>query len=116
MVNMLISWFILSVAVWVAAAVVPGVKLKGGASAIIVSATFAVLDTLLAWFLWVVLGIATLGIAWLLAFVTHFIVEAIVLKATDGVTDRIRIDGFAPAVWAALVISLVGNAGRWLLM
>lgn len=114
--HLLISWFILSIAVYVAASVVPGIKLRDGTSAVVVAATFAILDVMLSWFLWVVLGIATLGIAWLLAFVTHFVVDAIVLKATDGVTDRLKIDGFMPAVWAAFVIAGVGNVGRWLLM
>ena len=69
--GLIISWLILSLAVWVTAAVLPGFHVKDFKSAIIVAAIFGLLNFVLGWFLFVVFTVATLGLAWLLAFITR---------------------------------------------
>jgi len=61
----------------------------------------------------VVFTVATLGIAWLLAFITRWIITAILLVITDKITDHLKIDSFGWALGGALVMSLVGTAGEW---
>ena len=112
--DLILSWAVLSIAVWMAAELLPGVKLKDRWSAVVVAAIFGVSNALLGWLLFVVIGIATVGLAWLLAFLTRFIVDAILLKLTDALTDRIEIDGFRWALGAALVMAVVGTAAEWL--
>ena len=58
--------------------------------------------------------VATLGIAWLLAFITRWIINAILLVIVDKLTDHLKIDGFRWALGGALVMSLVGTLGEWI--
>ena len=111
--RLILSWLILSLAVWVTAAILPGFHIKGVKSAIIVAAIFGVLNFLLGWLLFGVFTVATLGIAWLLAFITRWIINAILLVLTDKLTDHLKIDGFRWALGGALVMSLVGTLGEW---
>lgn len=112
--DFLFSWIILSVAVWITAAVLPGFHVKSVGSAFWVAALFGVLNFLLGWILFAVLTVATLGLAWLLAFLTRWIINAILLRLTDRLTDALKIDSFGWALGGALMMSLLGTAGEWL--
>ena len=105
--NLLISWLILSVAVWATAAVLPGFKVKDFKSAVIVAAVFGLLNFVLGWLLFAVFTVATLGLAWLFAFLTRWLINALLLMLTDRLTDHLKIDSFKWAVGGALMISLV---------
>lgn len=110
--DLLLSWLILSFAVWLTAAVLPGFHVKSFGSAILVAAVFGVLNFLLGWLLFAVFTVATLGIAWLLAFITRWIINAILLKLTDALTDQLSIDSFGWALGGALMMSLIGTVGE----
>lgn len=112
--SLLLSWLILTVAVWLTAVVLPGFHVKGFGSAIWVAALIGILNFLLGWLFFTVFTIATLGLAWLLAFITRWIIDAIVLKLVDGLSDSLKIDGFGWALAGALVMSLIGTLGEWL--
>ena len=105
--GLLISWLILSVAVWVTAAVLPGFKVKDFKSAIIVALIFGLLNFFLGWLLFAVFTVATLGLAWLLGFLTRWVINTLLLMLTDRLTDHLKIDSFAWALLGALAISLV---------
>ena len=110
----LLSWLILTCAVWLTAYILPGVHVKSFGSAILVAAIFGVLNALLGWLIFAVLTVATLGLAWLLAFITRWIINAIILKLTDALTDRLTVDSFGWALGAALMMSAIGTVGEWL--
>lgn len=110
--ELLLSWLILAFAVWLTAAVLPGFHVKGFGSALLVAAVFGVLNFLLGWLLFAVFTVITLGIAWLLAFITRWIIDAIVLKLTDSLTDHLSIDSFGWALGGALMMSLIGTVGE----
>lgn len=112
--GILLSWLVLSLAVWVTAAVLPGFHIKSVGSAILVAAVFGVLNFLLGWLFFVVFTIATLGLAWLFAFITRWIINAILLKLTDALTDHLTIDSFGWALGGALMMSAIGTLGEWL--
>ncbi|HEU4617964.1 MAG TPA: phage holin family protein [Gammaproteobacteria bacterium] len=112
--TLLWSWLILSFAVWLTAAILPGVHVKNFVSAIIVAAIYGILNWLLGWLFFTVLAIVTLGIAWLLAFITRWIIDAILLVLTDKLTDHLKIDSFGWALGAALLMSVIGTLGDWL--
>jgi putative membrane protein len=112
--SLLLSWLILSFAVWLTAAVLPGFHVKNFGSAILVAAIFGVLNFLLGWLLFALFTVATLGLAWLLAFITRWIINAILLKLTDSLTDHLTIDGFGWALGGALMMSAIGTVGEWL--
>jgi putative membrane protein len=113
-VSILLSWLVLTLAVWLTAAVLPGFHVKSLGSALLVAAIFGVLNFLLGWLFFVVFTIATLGLAWLFAFITRWIINAILLKLTDALTDHLTIDSFAWALGGALMMSAIGTFGEWL--
>lgn len=111
--GLLISWLILTLAVLATAAIIPGFKIRGIGSAVLVAALFGVLNTLLGWLLFAVIGIATLGLGFLLAFITRWIVNAIILKLVDGITSHLSIRSFGTALVAALVMAGLGTLFEW---
>lgn len=111
--ELLLSWLVLSFAVWVTDAVLPGFHVKSFGSAILVAAIFGILNFLLGWLLFAVFTVVTLGIAWLLAFITRWIINAILLVLTDKLTDHLTIDSFGWALGGALMMSLIGTFGEW---
>jgi putative membrane protein len=113
--SLLLSWVVLSVAVWITAVALPGFHVKSFGSAFLVSAIFGILNVLIGWLFFVLIGVATLGIGFLLAFLTRWIVNAILLKITGALTDRLTIDGFGWALGGALMITLLGTAGEALI-
>jgi putative membrane protein len=114
--SILLSWLILSLAVWVTALVLPGFHVRSFGSAIVVAAIFGLLNFFLGWLIFAIFTVATLGLAWLFAFITRWIINAILLKLTDAMTDRLRIDGFGWALAGALMMSALGTLGQWLVM
>ena len=64
--HLLLTWLVLSIAVWLTAAILPGFRVKGFWGAIKAAAVFGTLNFLLGWLFFVVLGIATLGIGFIL--------------------------------------------------
>jgi putative membrane protein len=107
--SLIVSWLVLSLAVWVTAAVLPGFHLKGVTGALLVAAIFGLLNFLLGWLFFTVFTVVTLGLAWLLAFITRWIINAILLVITDKLTDQLKIDNFGWALAGALIISIVSS-------
>ena len=52
--------------------------------------------------------------ALLLAFITRWVINAIILTIVDALTDRLTIDGFGWALGGALLMSALGTLGEWL--
>ncbi|WP_193222336.1 phage holin family protein [Alkalilimnicola sp. S0819] len=111
--NLLLSWLILSFAVWLTAELLRGFHVKSFTSAVLVAALFGILNFLLGWLLFALFTVATLGIAWLLAFITRWIINAILLMLVSKLTDALRIDSFGWALGGALLMSLIGTLGEW---
>ncbi len=114
--SLLLSWLILSLAVWVTAAILPGFHLKSFGGAFLVAALFGVLNFLLGWIFFALFTVATLGLALLFAFLTRWIINAILLKITASLTDQLSIDSFTWALGGALLMSALGTAGQWLVL
>jgi putative membrane protein len=113
--GLLLSWLTVSLGLWVADKVLPDFKIEGGVgSYLLIGAVVGVLHFLLGWILYVLLGLATLGIGFLLGFVTRLVVSAIVLKVADALSSRFTIRGFLPAVLAAALMSLVSLGVDWI--
>jgi putative membrane protein len=113
---MLWSWLILTLAVAVSVALLPGFQVKGGTWGVVkVAAIFGLLNWLLGELVFVLLGIGTLGIGFLVAFLTRLIATALLLKLTAAMTKTLDIDGFGTAFVAALIISGAGTAAEWAL-
>lgn len=113
MISLLLSWLMAALALLVSDKLFSGVRLQGGLlSALLIAAAFAVLRFLLGWLLFGILGIATLGLGFIFHFVTQLVVAAIVLKLTSALSSRFAIDGFLPALGAAVLMAVAGEIAR----
>jgi putative membrane protein len=114
MLDILLSWLIMSAAFWITAQVLPGFEVRGFKGAVVVAAVFGIINWLVGWLLFAIIGVVSLGIGFLLAFLTRWLVNAILLKVTDSVSSSLNVRSFGTALWAALLISLFGTLGQWL--
>ena len=89
--------------------------MRGFAGAVLVAAVFGLLNWLLGWLLFVVIGIGTLGIGFLLAFITRWIVDAILLKLTGAMMRSLEVKSFGWAMAAALVMAMFGTLAEYLI-
>jgi len=104
MAHLFARWLLMSIAVWITAKVVPGIRIKSVGSAVVVAAVYGILNTLLGrvlWFLTFPLAVITLGVA----------VNAVLLWITDKLVDELEIDGVVPLFLGAGVMGVV----NWLL-
>jgi putative membrane protein len=113
-VHILLQWLVLSFAFWLTARIIPGFRLAGMWDAIVVAAIFGILNFLLGTLLYYIIGIVTLGIGLLLSFLTHWVVNALLLKMTDALSSRLEVRGFGTALLAAFVMSLLGRIGIYI--
>ena len=111
--EILLSWLVMSIAVWLTAVLLPGFEVRGFGGAIVVAAVFGLLNWLLGWLQFVVIGLSTLGIGFLLANHTRWLVMALLLKLTDALLDSLKIRSLGMAFIGAAVMSLLGTAGQW---
>ena len=115
MTSFLISWFTLAFAVWATAKLMPSIELRSPASALAVAAVFGLLNFFLGKIFLVLAGFATLGIAWLLSFITRWLIDALLLKMTGGVLESFRVETYGSALLGALLMSGIGTLAQWLL-
>jgi putative membrane protein len=105
--HLLVSWLTLSLGLWIVAAVVPGFRINGVGGALVAGAVFGLLHWFIGWALFVAIGIGTLFIGFIFAFITRWIVTAIVLKVADALSDSLSIKDFKTALIASAVLSLL---------
>ena len=116
MTTLLTRWILLAFSVAIASAILPGVKIKGGiGSYFTVSALFALLSMVIGGLLFTMIGFATFGLGFILAFLTWTIVNAMLLKLTGVVSKRLRINGFGSAFVMAIIMSIVDGIARFVL-
>lgn len=107
---LLVSWIVVAFALWLAHRLVSGFEIAGDwKSFAIVAALLGVLQFLLGWLFYVVLGVMTLGLGFLFGFVTRLVVTALVLLLADKLSRRLAIGGFVPALFASILIALTGS-------
>jgi putative membrane protein len=107
---LLISWITVAIGLWIADKLLTDFEIAGGwKSYAVVAALLGVLQFLLGWLIYVVLGIATLGLGFLFSFVTRLIASAVVLLIADKLSRRLTIRGFVPALLASLILAITGS-------
>ncbi len=114
--SMILSWAALSIAFGVSAMLLPGLRLSQGGDAIWVAGLFGLLNYTLGWLLFGLIGLGTMGLGFVFALLTRWLVSAILLKLTDALMDGLHIDGFGTALLGALIITLVGTVVERILL
>jgi putative membrane protein len=113
--GLLLSWLVMSAAFWLTAEILPGFRVKGFRGAVLVAAVFGLVNWLIGWLLFVVIGVASLGLGFLFAFLTRWLVNAILLKVTDSLSSNLSVRDFRTALLGALLLSLFGTIGQALM-
>lgn len=102
---------ILSVAVFLVANVIPGIRMKNYVTAVIVAVVYSVINFLFGWLLILLslpLMIITFGLF-------KLVINAVLLWATDKLIEDFKIKDFFTTFIAALCITLVDSLIRWIL-
>ena len=102
-----VRWLILTVAILLAAYFIEGIRVGSFLAAFLAAAVLGILNTLLR----PVLILLTLPLNILTLGLFTFVINALLLKMTSGVIPGFDVAGFWPAVFGALIISIV----NWLL-
>lgn len=107
MTGIMLRWLILTIAVIAAAYTIDGIRVSGFLSAFFAAALLGILNAILR----PILILLTLPINILSLGLFTFVINALLLKMVSGVIKGFDVQGFWPALWGALVISLIS----WLL-
>ncbi|MFT3926187.1 MAG: phage holin family protein [Myxococcales bacterium] len=111
--SMIIAWLSASLGLFIASRVLSGVKLASATDALWAGALLGVLQWALYKFIFLALGVATLGIGFLLWFITRWIASALVILLTSKLSSRLHVDGFFSALITAFIVAAAGSAVRW---
>jgi putative membrane protein len=108
-VKILIRWGVLALAVWAATALIPGIKVHGGAwDYIWVAVLFSVINTIFG----SILKVLTFPAIILSAGLFIWVINAAMLELTAHWSKALTITSFWSALFAAAIISLITAAGR----
>jgi putative membrane protein len=103
MTHLLINWLLSALSLVIVAHVVKGFEISGLSAALIAALVVGFVNSTVGFFLKLVtlpLTIVTLGIFW-------FVINALMLKLAAVLVPGFRINGFLPAFFGAIVLSLV---------
>jgi len=103
MVNILVNWLLSAVSLMVVAQVVRGFDVTSFGTALIAAVVIGLVNATVGLFLKIVtfpLTLVTLGIFW-------FVINALMLKLVAALVSGFTIQGFLPAFFGAIVLSLV---------
>ena len=90
---------------------------RGGVMAAVrVAALFGVLHFLLGTLIFFVIGVGTLFIGFLLAFLTRWLVSAILLKLVSAMSSSLHVVSLGRAFLAAMLMSAIGTAAEAVLL
>jgi uncharacterized membrane protein YvlD (DUF360 family) len=107
--GILMGWATATLSLWLSALLMPGVRIASFVDAIWAGALLGFLQWALYWPLFVLLGIGTLGIGFLLFFITRWIVAALVIMLTASLSRRLQVDSFWWALLTAFVAAATGS-------
>lgn len=115
MLNFILNWVVLSAAFWGISYLMPGISVKSFSSSFLVAAIYAVLSAIVGKIFFVLFGVMTLGLGWLLAFVTWWIIGAIMLVFTDKLTSKFEVANFKVALVGSALMAVMTAIGQWVI-
>jgi putative membrane protein len=103
MANLLLNWLLSTFALVIVTRIVPGFEITGFWSALLASMVIGIVNATLGLVLKILtfpLTILTIGLFW-------FVINALMLKLAAAIVPGFSINGFVPALLAALVLSVI---------
>ena len=108
---MIVNLLILSVAVFVVAQVLPGIRIRNFLTAVVVALVYSVINFLTGW----LLVLLTLPLMLVTFGLFKLVINAFLLWITDKLIADFEIKDFVTTLVAAMLITLVDSGIRWLL-
>jgi putative membrane protein len=108
---LIVRWLISGVSLLVVAKVVRGIEVDGFGAALIAALVYGLVSATLGFLLKLVtfpLAILTLGLIWL-------VINALMLQLAGSLVPGFRVRGFTPALFGAILLSIVQWLLRWFL-
>jgi putative membrane protein len=108
MLGLLLHWILSAIALLVVSRLVPGFHVHGLGPALIASLVIGLLNATVGFFLKIItfpLSILTLGIFLL-------VINGLMILLASSVVPGFRVNGFGPAFWGAVVLTLLGMVIR----
>jgi uncharacterized membrane protein YvlD (DUF360 family) len=112
--HLLVGWASATLGLWVAGNMLRGVRLASFNDALWAGALLAVLQWTLTGPIFVLLGISTLGLGFVVWFVTRWVAAALVVLLASKLSSRLQVQGFGTALLTSLIITAMGSLVRWL--
>lgn len=106
----IVNFLIYVAAVYISALIVPGIKIKGWGTAILVG----LLLVLARYTVEPILVLLTLPVTILTLGLFLIVINALVIKIVAALVDDFRVDGFLSAVLYAVVLAAVNAALQWI--
>src|SRR2546428_1686978 len=103
MLNILVNWLLSALSLMIVAHVLRGFEVTSVGTALIAALVIGLVNATVGLFLKIVtfpLTLVTLGIFW-------FVINALMLKLTAALVNGFTIEGFLPAFFGAIILSLV---------
>src|SRR5262245_49722051 len=103
MLDLLVNWLLSAASLMIVARVISGFQIGGFGTALIAVLVIGLVNATLGLFLKIVtfpLTLVSLGVFW-------FVINALMLKIASALVPGFTIDGFLPAFFGAIVLSLV---------
>jgi putative membrane protein len=110
MIQLLVRWIISAVLLLVVSQVVPGFHVIGLRSAMIAALVIGLVNATVG----VVLKIVTFPLTIVTLGLFLLIINAFMLMFASHFVSGFVVDGFVPAFWGALLLSILGMVTRWL--
>ncbi len=101
--NLLLSWIASAAALLIVAYILPGFRVDGVSAALVAAVVIGLVNGTLGALLKILafpIGCITFGVAYL-------VINALMLLLASKLVDGFRIDGFIPALFGAILLSLV---------
>ena len=106
----LLNWLILSVSVFVVTRILPSVRIKGFATAVLVAFVYGILKLLLTQ----ILVFLSLPLIFLTFGLFYFVINAFLLWLTDILISEFEVKGLFNTLVAAFLISLIDTLLHWI--
>jgi len=101
---------LLSLAVFLVARLLPGIRLKGFGTAVIVALVYGLINYLIGWLLLLI----TLPVVIITFGLFKFVINAVLLWITDKLMEDFEIEGFGTTLVAAFLITVIDSILRWI--
>jgi len=108
MVHLLVNWLLSALALWIVAQIIPGIQVRSYGTALLATVVIAVVNVLVGWPLRVLafpLILLTLGLFLL-------VLNAFLLKVASLFVPGFAVNGFLPALFGSMVLTMVGYVLR----